>query len=360
MYIEGILRLTSPLHCAAPSDGGNERKNLTRTMRQKVITRIGIDSVPFFPANDIKGRLRRKAAAMVIRQIVTDKQKLTVPLYVGLTSGAVGGRPENTSTVEEINRARDNVYMGLFGGGVRMLRARLRVSDLVPVIASTIDAKLVPAAYAETTAETFQPIVYDKAAQESRPARGHDLIEEFTFFRVDDAARVLRADEVNQSIGNAPKAIADYQAGIAENTKSRKATKDAPVGEQTKKTSTANWLEYEAIRAGTPMYFRIDLAEDATEAHVGMMLLALRDLVRDQALGGKVSNGRGKFTANLKLVNGNGGLPVFDNEQAGEGANLNPALKNYVKSAQDGIAACTYKGIVEFFTPREQPEDEAA
>jgi CRISPR type IV-associated protein Csf2 len=89
--IEGILRLTTPMHCAAGSakiDG----RNVTQTMTQSVFTAEGRQYVPYFPGNDVRGRVRRFAARILLDRI-TASNKIKRELYSGSDVG--GWNPHN-------------------------------------------------------------------------------------------------------------------------------------------------------------------------------------------------------------------------------------------------------------------------
>ena len=353
MRIEGIITLTSPLHCASKTDS-----NHTHVMRQPVVTPHGTDRVPYFPGNDLKGRLHRKAARVVMEHLKSTGRKLDVPLYIGLTCGdAMGKIEQEFLTIEEVLRARDNPLIGLFGGGCRILRGRLRVNDLIPVLESTVTAGLVPRAYAEETgSDGFLVKVFRKEEEGgkavSQPARGNDILNRYTFYKVDDAYRVSRLNEVMEYIEDPVVAISSHQAAVLNSQSARKL--DASV----KKTDASNILTYDAISAGTPMFFRAEFAAGIGPHHIGLFLLALQDLVREQALGGKVAAGLGRFTASLRVVSGEGANPVFTESPVGMDATLTPQMvATYVEPARQVIAGITYEAMADFFTARRSEEE---
>lgn len=371
--IEGILRLTSPLHCASPdksnlpkfdADGRPlDNGNATATVFQPLVTANSIERIPYFPGNDVRGRLRRKSAKLVLDHICVT-EKVTPELYTGLNVGAVDGQPESDLTVEEAIRARDNVYMGLFGGGVRMLRSRYSVCDLVPVLQSTIDAGLVPSKYGERDGQNFTPIYNTKDGD--KPIAAFQLFQMQQMLRVNDTMRVLRPDEMVRYIDNAVDAVAKIQQDILLATATRKESKEqAEAGEirkdaVTKKTDVGNMFSVQSVIAGTPMYFRLDFADDVTDAHVGMILLSLRDLVTEQRLGGWGRSGMGRFDATLTLTRGGETLPVFDTPCASDAAALSAAVGQFVEAAEAEIQALTVPALTMFFTSRESKEDKAA
>ncbi len=355
MRIEGIFQLTSPLHCSSGQEKTPEGHNIrTGTVTHSILTPNGEKEIPYFPGNDLKGRLRRKAARMVIEQIVTPTRKMSVGFYVGLNSGTgIGGIAGSNPTVDEIQRARTHVYMGLLGGGCRMLRARIRVNDLVPVLAETVAAGLVPASYAETNGEGFlprwsKPVTAEdgQKTREERATDGWHLTKTYRSYCVDDAVRMSRPREILECVDDPAVTVTQHQ-----------------LEQQTLKNKVASIYDIEAIQPGTPMYLRIDFAPDATDAHVGLAILALRELVREQALGGKVSAGWGRFQAKgVTLLNGGGAaLHIFSEDAATENAELHPDVSSYVAAAQEGLARCTYEDTLTYFVkPPQKPKDTAA
>lgn len=352
--IEGIIRLTSPLHCASPDASlANADKNETPTHQQRVITKnSGIQKIPYFPGNDLRGRLRRKAAALVLDQI-TAKEKVSVDLYAGLNAGAITASPDSSDlSVEEALRARDNVYMGLFGGGARLLRSRYRASDMIPVLADTIDVGMVPKSFGETGETTWMPQGYNA------PAKGWELIETIQVLRVDDVMRVMRPDELLRYIDNATQAVASQQAQILEQRTQRKEDKAAAKAGEIKseeiagKRDIGNVMSFQAIRAGAPLHFLVDLSDDTNDAHIGLMLLALQALVREQALGGWVRAGLGRFNADLQLTRNGMNMNVFKSDANGAQAELSESLQPYVCAAQDALSRLTAAEMMDFFTPR--------
>ncbi|KKI36123.1 hypothetical protein VI03_25465 [Burkholderia vietnamiensis] len=317
--------------------------------------------VPYFPGNDLRGRLRRKAAAIVLDHITASK-KIKLELYAGLNCGAVSGKPENDVTVEEVLRARENVYMGLFGGGTRILRSRFRVADLLPIIGATIDSGAVPKQYGDETATTWLPKNWDGTA----PLRGDQLLIQQHLLRVDDVVRVLRPDELEQYVEDAQAAVAAYQTGVLEGRvkrredKKKAQNKEIAGSDVQKKADVGNMMTIQAIAGGTPMYFQLDFLDDASDAHVGLMLLALQALVREQALGGWVRTGLGQFAARLTLDRDGDTFSVFSVENASADATLSAEIEaRFVAVARDALKQLSAEEMMDFFIPRQTVDEEA-
>ncbi|PND82894.1 type IV CRISPR-associated protein Csf2, partial [Escherichia coli] len=70
-------------------------------------------------------------------------------IYSGVNNGMNGAQPDPSPvTAEEVIRAKNHVFMGLFGGGARMLHSGFDVFDLLPVMETTISAGMIPARFA--------------------------------------------------------------------------------------------------------------------------------------------------------------------------------------------------------------------
>lgn len=355
--IEGIFRLLSPMHCAAVGDKGGEN-NVTLTQKQSLITRAGKRTFPIFPGNDIRGRLRRIAASLILDHIVL-AGKVNVNLYAGLKAGAITANPESDLTIEEALRARDNVYMGLFGGGTRLLRSRFCANDLVPVLADTIEARIVPKHFGDD----WVPTGY-VATDVIGPLQGYGVMDKRTSLRVDDVGRVTNLDDMEKYIENVLVAVGQKQAATLADRKERKGSKAALKAGEIKsdelvgKKDTGNMFTVETIMRGTPMYCLIDLQNDVSDAHVGLMLLALQALVREQALGGWIRTGFGRFSADLTLTRNEQRYQVFADGQNAADATLTAEVQDaFCAPAIAAIGTLTAESMMEFFTPRAAAKD---
>lgn len=364
--ISGVVRLTTPLHTASPDKSlalGEHKDNQTPTMQHRFFIGTRQEKVPYFSGNDLRGRLRRKAAKLVCDHI-TVAGKIRQELYAGLVNGTIAAPDrDSTPTVGEVLRARDNVYMGLFGGGARVLKSRYRVADLWPIIAALVELGTVPKAFGEAEGSHLVPMVYHASGEEPKPASGSDLIEIVTAFKLDDVYDVARPAEILQYVENGLESVAAYQGGMAEMDAKRKEDKaKAKAGEIGKseiagKKSLKNMLTYQAIKAGTPLYFDLDFADDASDAHIGLMLMSLELLVREQALGGWIRAGLGKYTADLTLTREGVQYPVFAQVQAAADATLSDVVKPFIAAASEALKAISAEEMMMFFLNRKDQTD---
>lgn len=338
--IAGVLTLTSPLHCA-----GGSVESTTLTVKQPLITKNGTSTIPYFPANDLRGRLRRKAAAILVEHLVKNDGKLSVELLSGLTCGAVTAIGENDMSIEEVLRARSNVYMGVFGGGTRLMRSGIKVHDAIPFLEETLAAGVVPDFGLDL------PMYYTKSDSTPKAMQGYQLVHKHQTIRIDDVYRVSNLTLIERGLENALQEVSEHQVDILGQNAKRKEDKAL-----NKKTTLANMMAAEAIAIGTQLHFRIDLEDHLTDAQKGLVLLAVRDLCNEQALGGMVRHGWGRFKADLGGVfNGNNfddnGSPnpvIALNKETGL-YELQGLAKVYAENAIDEINKLTIEDMWLFF-----------
>lgn len=312
-HIAGVLTLSQAMYVA-------EFDKVGETMQKPVITPSGRFYTPYFPANDLRGRLRRKAASRIMAS--WKKKGMTIPevLYLGLTCGASSGNPENDKSVEEVVRANQNIYMGIFGGGTRMLRSGYRIQDLDVVSQTNIDAGTVPAHFGDPSEGGFVPAEYRDGV--TTPIRdGYKLLHTYNLLRVDDIMRAVRPEELAGIIEGGNASVTAYQASVMSERSDGKAAK--AVAKETKVAATEkvarnrveNMQSFRAIAPGMPMYLRMDMADTLTSEQTGLLILCLRDLLEEGELGGYVRCGLGKVAVKeLKLVVDGAAFPVFSDD----------------------------------------------
>jgi CRISPR type IV-associated protein Csf2 len=144
MKIEVILRNRSPLSSAAPGQKTISIDNVPNVpngfpltaMRTMPIPVEGQDKpafVPVIPGNTVRNALRRSMLEVVLDQ-VRGKATMSVGAYAAAFSGNASGNPEGVPPLfDEMLSVRNHVFLGLFGGGPRMIRGRLSVDTLYPL-----------------------------------------------------------------------------------------------------------------------------------------------------------------------------------------------------------------------------------
>lgn len=367
--IQGVFRLTSPMHVAAAGDFGlNEegrvvpgktKQNCLATMHQRILVDGVFDDIPFFPANDLRGRLRRKAAGIVMDALVAMGQKIPVDLYAGLSSGAANARPESDLTIEEAMRARRHVYMGLFGGGTRLLRSGYSAQDAIPMVGSTVKAGLVPKDFGDYA---HKPI--PASGGEDSVFRGDrwKLTDVRHTLRVDDVTRVLRPADLDKYLADAAKEVGEFQAKTMENRKARKEDKEAAQEDKegVKKSDVGNVVSIQSIIPGVELYARFDMQDHLSDAQIGLFLNALLALVNERALGGWIRAGFGRFEAtDFSLTVGGEKMAIFTQLENGE-YQLSEALEGYISAMREEISALKVDDLMDFFAPKKADKEKSA
>lgn len=340
------ITLTSPLYLAYPD---NQEKvgdsTISRTVKKPVFVSSDKADVPYVPANGFRGGLRRAAAARVMAKLKTEGAVPT-PLYLGLTCGASTGTPDSTPlSVEELLRARRNVYMGVFGGGARLLQSAYRASDLNPVLKFTLDAGVVP----ENCGELVKP-------RRSSDAETSTYVEPWALtkgilnmIRVDDVARVMRPGEILEYLESPQESVAAHQEFIMGNNVARKEGTAS-------KESVANMMTFETVATGTHMHLRLTLSSDVTESQVGLMLYALNDMIRENSLGGMGRIGFGQYRVDkLKLqlgdALGGGHYAGIDMGPADQFSLPNEqVIQRLLEAADQGLTELTIAKMQSYFT----------
>lgn len=352
--IDVTLSLASPMYIAYPDN--KDKNNVCLTVKKPVIDGGRPIYVPYYPSNGLRGALRRKAASRVAGRLCAGDARIPEHLYIGLNCGASSGSPDETPlSIEEILRAKRNVYMGLFGGAARMLQSAYRVSDINPIIDLTVRGGVVP----RWCADKVVPL----APKESGGPNTYLSAWEVTngiihMFRVDDLYRVKRADEISRFVANPVESVAAHQDAVMHNKNARKEG-------TAKKEDVANMFAIETIATGTPMHFHIMLDPDVTEAQMGLMLYSLSDLLRENSFGGHCRQDLGRVRVDsIKIMLGDalGGEEV-SGVDLGQGAEFrlpsSETITRLLAAADENIAALTMDEMLGYFTDFSAPAKEA-
>jgi CRISPR type IV-associated protein Csf2 len=323
LRIDGVLTLLSPLHISDPGEGWRYNPKsgyliagdssigypATRTRALEFILEEMRDDdgilpvrIPVLPANGLRGRLRRCAAREVEDVLLLDhEERMSLNAYQALHCGAVSGTPRgDAADVATMRAMRSNVFVGLFGGGARMVPSRLRVSNGLAAVTGLVGLGAIP----------------DGLVGDGIPTRSaFRLFHVVPLVRNDDAGtyRDARAEVV----------IRDYDQemlrAFAEDTQRRQKRKsqaeEVDNGGDKLQRGVRAISAIETVAAGTPFYVRFDLPR-ATQAQAGLLLMALQRLVRqeDGGLGGKAATGYGAFGHRLYISVDSERAPLFDGQ----------------------------------------------
>lgn len=299
--IHGFIKTLSPLHIASPAktrwdaEKGNYTKG-TDGIACTPVQRITLPvlhkneesgttfpaTVPVYTANSLNGALRRQAAAIVFDALHEKKERVAIDTYSAMTCGAVTGKPDGDPvTFEEYREVRNHPFLGLFGGGPRMMTRHVRVHNMVPITEETeFMFKGVAKHPALDGVEDFKNTIFIP--------KGMRLIQVWTFIRGDDLRDLT---DVAMQI----KAIADFEEKIRERQAqilSDKAAKESQ--EEGGRFSTKTFSAFEYVIPG--VYFPMTFELDVTEEQLGLFLLALDRFAETERIGSKSANGFGQFS----------------------------------------------------------------
>jgi CRISPR type IV-associated protein Csf2 len=330
--ITGHIKTTSPLHVAAPGDrvidlrslqisygeADSDHLNITGTttcplaLSEEEILSEGMETaknpnergmlyLPIFPANDARGRLRRLAAAEIFNLLASRGERLTLETYHGLTCGAVTGQPNKEVTFDLAMKAGKHAFLGLFGGGPRMVQSSLRVNTLWPITGTTIKADLVP-------------LYYEDEKVLVAPYR---LTRAMFYRRIDDAL-MFSNGQTELIVNEYSTAVTDWMIEV-NSVKSA----DGKKGRNPKQLQTFAAIEY--VVPGTRFYSELNVdTERAGLGALGLLIHALAAFANKQAIGGWIRLGFGRFESEFDLlVPENIRVPLLLKTEAGYEPNVN-------------------------------------
>ena len=307
--LHAFLRTLSPLHIASPesmtlntdtmrpASGKEMGAPCTAVQKLLVYDQEGqLQRVPVIAANNMIGRLRRHAANKVLDVLEKKGQKVTIQTYSALMCGAVTGNPDGRDvTFDEYRETRAHPYIGLFGGGPRMMRRYVRAFNAVP--------------YMTVTRFMFErirhPFLDDMAHQTlSEPFR---LFQYWISNRNDDVQELVNVSRMAASIENFEEEIIKRQALILSSK-----SKDGEGNNS--RYSTRSWSAFEFVVPG--VVFPVSFELDVTDAQLALFLFALDAFTQKERLGGHVRNGLGQFSFDdvvLVEESGNKITDIFNN-----------------------------------------------
>ena len=359
--ITGLIQLITPMHVASTDvvslDANNyviSGKNgnpLTGTMKQAIAVDGFVQHIPYFPSNDLRGRLRRKAAAIILKAFKAKKITVPAAIYSGLMCGSASANPENNLSIEEAVRGAKHVYMGVFGGGTRILESGYAPWDMVPILKCLIDIGMIPKHFSPSEKDVVHKSVTRNDGETTviPMPDANRLLDVRHIVRIDDIDRVWDCESLCSYIDGGVSAIIEHQTGVKEENTNRKA--DKIEGVEKKKTTLANIVSVQSIIPGTMMYAHIDLADRLSDAQIGLLITALLDLINEQELGGIVRMGFGRFRAtDFNLSRAGQQYPLFEQDNDGT-YKLTEKTKKFTEAMAAEVDQETLESISLFFTP---------
>lgn len=296
MEITVTIRNLSPIFSAAPGastvtlagkinspEGGFP---LTRARTMTVIGDSGEGTlkpvhVPIVPGNTMRNLLRRSILKSVVEPALKGRATLSIGAYATAYAGNASGNPDGVpSSFDEIAKMRKHPFIGLFGGGPRMLKGRLMVESLYPVHVNT------------------QRVL--GAGFEDMMVSG--VITNVVWTRRVDPIRHLGSEEDVEVIEGGAAAANNWMAELLESTKAaaskrkkKGASEEVTVDEVAE--SGGRGLQafnaHEVVIPGVSWVWRVAL-DNPTQAQVGAVLMGLANLT-DLAIAGGHAKGYGKF-----------------------------------------------------------------
>ncbi len=297
--IAADITITAPLHITAiekgtydPAtqrltryDGKGIGCSLTRTMKLANAAVIKGDAVfvpevPVIPASSIGGKVRRAAADLIFDSLVKRDLVISVDAYNTMTSGmATTELKADEATPETIRAARQDAFLGLFGGTSFALSAATVISEGWPLVETT---------RAMLMSEPLVPVL--------PLADLRNMTTPMAIIRKNDAAE-LSGGNLEGVVGL--QALADYFQQEGDRRASSKAKKSSD--EDSKKTDLRTFNAVEAVNPGMSFALRFEVTA-RTPAHLGLMLLAIQKVLQDGQIGGKAARGMGRFVCSASRL----------------------------------------------------------
>lgn len=305
--IHAFLRTLTPLHITSPESarldvstmkvvyGDSMGIPLNQVQKLNVMEMGGNSrAVPVIAANNVMGRLRRHGATKVLDVLRSKGQKIAVATYSALQCGAATGKPDGRDVLfTEYRETRLHPYLGLFGGGPRMMRRNVRCFNAVPYMDST-------AFMFVRNKHPYLDEAVHKTAQDSRR-----LTQFWILNRNDDLRELVNVGQAQASIENFDAEINARQQAILADSKA-----NAEGAESTSRHSTRSFSSFEFVVPG--VYFPVCFELNVTDAQLGLFLLSLDSFAATERIGGHARNGLGQFSLSDVLITDGGGAVLAD------------------------------------------------
>lgn len=300
MEIQVTLRNQTPIFSAAPGDNridldgninppGMANFPLTRTRTMVVIAEQmeGVMKpayVPVVPSNTMRNLLRRTMLKEILEPHLKGNVQLSIGAYATAYSGSASGNPDGVpGTFDEVAQMRAHPFIGLFGGGPRMLQGRLMVDTLYPL---HVNAKRV-------LGEGFESDLINGKITDIVWTRRVDPILQLQEESDTDVIQggVSAANQWIQDLLSTNKGKASK--GKAKNKDTEEEVTDGP-------RSLRAFNAHEVVVAGVNWLWRIN-ADKPTDAQIGLILMALSKLSNQRVAGGHAKNYGQVVVESIKL-----------------------------------------------------------
>ncbi len=353
LVVQGAIQFLSPLHVASPEAirydfsqkkwiyGPKGGQPITGTQYQWLITDTEKQRTPVFPANGIRGRMRRCGADIIKDKLKERGEKLSLEAYEVLQCGAPNGYPDSAiAKISEYRAALEHPYFGVFGGGPRMIRSNLRTDTMYPISKITCDLGMIPQPFRQfATQEKYLTQVFSF----SRNDDVLQMTDPMMFDVLEDPEKTIA--EWHEVIGRVVEAEAKAEEAKEEGEKAAPKTK--PVNYKQIRT----WAGHEIVSPGTVFFFRASCLNPG-EAQRGMFLKALEGFMNLQNLGGWVRNGYGRYRPLvMDMYDGDAVIPLFELGVNGKYRLMeNDAVDNYLLALEESLEDVNAGEIEKFAT----------
>lgn len=337
-----VATTTSPMHTAFP--GGAVKAPNGELIQKTNVKAVSGQNTACHPSNGFRGALRRKAADRIMAVLSSRGEKLSAEVYNGLRGGASSAQPDTASnSIEEMVRAGEHAYMGLFGGGSRVLPSKYSVQDLDIICQHNVAAGVVSAPMdmiEEVLGE--QTLTVEGEVVDKKP---YHYLERAFFTHVDDVKRGVSAEYIENVIEGGFETLQEYADGVKASSEKRKEDSSA------KKTDVGNVVSIERIKTGTPVAMRFDFDEDTTDAQIGLLLLGLQDMFDTNRIGGYGRNGYGRLRVDAVCFNSDGeSIKQSEGLYDGEAFRFGEDFAVYEEAALEALQDIDKDELVGFFT----------
>lgn len=350
--IHAMLRTLSPLHITSPESArlnlaemkpiysdSKEHPPLNLTQKMSVLEAGGSTrQVPVIAANNIMGRLRRHAAHHVLDAIKAKNERIKIGTYMGLQCGAVTGNPDGRDvTFDEYKETRQHPYIGLFGGGPRMMRRYVRMFNLVPYMDATVNM------FGRNT----HPYLDDSIHK--APSDARRLTQCWILNRNDDLKELMNISQASSVIEDFEAQVSARQTALIASSSADNRTEGDP------RLSTRSFSAMEFVVPG--VYFPVCFELEVSDAQMGLFLASLDRFCEKERIGGHSRNGFGAFSLTDVVATDSKGKVLGEGLFANSRLQLDnefvkPYLQAWVASAQKLTAA----DLDRLFAP---PEEES-
>jgi len=343
--IQGEIITTTPLHIA--SGLGNVRFEF-KTNRRVYGSKGGVPlttvqtmsfltdkesqshvEVPCIHANTIRGGIRRAGATVAARILEANDERVNMDTMLRMCAGTSSGRPNQSqpTNIEELDEIYGNPFVGLFGGGERMHRSRMRTGTAIPVIDDLVELGCIP--------QGFTPM-QDDTRKRLRSCIVIRRVDDF-LNRIEtlDSSIIDVVDEFNKSASERIEAAASSRAA-------RKAGEDAAPGGNM--VDSINALEF--VNPGARFYVRF--AVHGADHHVGMFLKALETFYQSNAIGGWTRNDFGHYQFNgltLKTEDGQR-MSIFKPGEMALSDEVSPFIDSFTAAADETIHSANLESLL--------------